>query len=597
MTDPNRDYSSESAPPRNTAHEESSVAPDAAALALRDMAQRLKRTEERSEKAFGAVGDNLRRILARLDEVERKLEAGAAIGPPGAGISAAPSGAEAALAAQIEALTTRLEDMSDALAAASGDIEAIRRRIDVQQPAPDGAPTLASAPPTAELMRALNARLEQTRAEAARAGGTAERAAREALAQAGESTRRADEVSAKLSLALANVAARVDAFEKRVMTAGAPVAVAAAPLASGVLAGASGPYEPGLEAADDYAHKDVAPYVARVERELESASAARGPNFFDRIAAAAEARVNVGRMPRAKDAEGYVAERIDAAAHPVEAVAPELAQAPPSRAERALPPKAERTPPPKAERAPSPAAPPVYAEAPEPPRVRPPEPAVEAEEDPYADSALAVVPGRKAKSGAAGRSANPRNEFDAAFSEDEEVEEGVGASVGDLRSRLRAKPLAAEEQPRAAKRGKAAPAPARKGKAAVEVEEDEEEEESSGRKRGGLFSFLRRDKSKAKDKAAAKKSEADEEEEEEEEDELPFASPAAKSAAKTGRRVASAKEKEALSAFADELEEDEEDWEDEVSRGRGLKRLILIGLLILAIVGFIAMRRMMSGGA
>ena len=96
---------------------------------------------------------------------------------------------------------------------------------------------------------------------------------------------------------------------------------------------------------------------------------------------------------------------------------------------------------------------------------------------------------------------------------------------------------------------------------------------------------------------AAKKSEADEEEEEEEEDELPFASPAAKSAAKTRRRVASAKEKEALSAFADELEEDEEDWEDEVSRGRGLKRLILIGLLILAIVGFIAMRRMMSGGA
>ena len=569
MTDPNRDHPPASAPQRHFAHEEPGVAPDAAALALRDMAQRLKRTEERSEKAFGAVGDNLRRILARLDEVERKMEAGN--GSAGAESSASSS----AQTAQIEALAQRLEDMSDALAAASGDIESLRRRIEQGGSSPAAAEGAAgAAPPNAELMRALNARLEQTRAEAARAGGSAERAAREALAQAGESNRRADEVSAKLSRALASVAARVDAFEKRVA---APPPVGAAPLglaASGLASapGVAPAYEPGFEAPDDYGHKDVAPYVARVERELDAA-ASRGSNFFDRIAAAAEARVNVGRMPRAKENEGYVTDR--AAAQPAPEPAPY--EPPPPRAE----PRAEAPPPrmdPRAAVAAAAAAQPRRA-----PEPAPHDPAMaEGDEEAYGVGDLAVVPGRKAKSANGRAAANPRNEFDAAFSDEEEAAADV--SVGDLRNRLRSAPSApaeaGEEEKGRGRRGKARPAkPAKAAAAAVEAEEE------APKKRGGLFGFLKRGKAKDED-----------EEHEEEEAPAPRGRKAAKAAPPVGKRLRAA-DKAALDAFDEDLDEDEEeDWEDEVSRGRGKRLLVLLALLLLAAAaGFVLMK--MRGGA
>ncbi|MDD2870204.1 hypothetical protein [Neomegalonema sp.] len=562
MTDPNRDHPPESAPQRHFAHEEPGVAPDAAALALRDMAQRLKRTEERSEKAFGAVGDNLRRILARLDEVERKMEAGS--GSAGAGSSEA----SAAQTSRIDALAQRFEDMSDALAAASGDIESLRRRLEQGAPAPAAPPegVPGAPPPNAELMRALNARLEQTRAEAARAGGSAERAAREALAQAGESSRRADEVSAKLSRALASVTARVDAFEKRAQSAPPPsVSPALAALANPAL-------EPGVEAPGDYGHKDVAPYVARVERELDAA-ASRGSNFFDRIAAAAEARVNVGRMPRAKDAESYVTDRAPSAPEPPP-------YAPPPRAEPRMDPRVAV------------AAAAAYAETPpvrEPQaRLRDPEPeaapqaapALEDEEEVYGAGDLAVVPGRKARSANGRAAANPRNEFDAAFAEEEEAPADV--SVGDLRSRLRgaaaAPPAAAEaadDKGRARRKGKAA-RPAR----AVEAEE----EEKAPARRGGLLGFLKRGKGKV-----------EEDLDEEGEEPAPRGRKGAKPApAPVGKRSRSA-EKAALEAFEEDLDEEEEDWEDEVSRGRGRRLLILVALAVLAAVAGFALMKMRGG--
>ncbi len=582
MTDPNRDHPPESVPHRAPAHEEPGVAPDAAALALRDMAQRLKRTEERSEKAFGAVGDNLRRILARLDEVERKMEAGS-------GSAGAASGAPAAQAAQIETLARRLEDMSDALAAASGDIESIRRRIEQVGSGGEGVAAPGGAPPNAELMRALNARLEQTRAEAARAGGSAERAAREALAQAGESSRRADEVSVKLSRALASVAARVDAFEKRgsPTSGAAPLAAVSAALAANA-APAVGPYEPGYEAPDDYGHKDVAPYVARVERELDAA-ASRGSNFFDRIAAAAEARVNVGRMPRAKDAESYVTERAPAAQPDSEPYAP-----PPPRAEARPEPRPDPRPDPRAEAragADPRAAASAYAEAPpraEPQRLREPEPQAAAsapppEDEDYGVGDLAVVPGRKAKSANGRAAANPRNEFDAAFSDEDEAP-AADVSVGDLRNRLRSAPAAesSEEEKGRGRRKSAKPA---KGKAKpAEVEEDSDEE--APRKSGGIFGFLKRGKGKAAE-------EADEEDLDEAEPARGKGGKAARPA--KGKRARDA-EKAALAAFEEELEdEDEEDWEEEVSRGRGKRMLILIGLLLLAAVAGFALMKMRGG--
>lgn len=560
MTDPNRDYP-EALSPRSSVHDDASAAPDAAALALRDMAQRLKRTEERSEKAFGAVGDNLRRILARLDEVERKLEAGGGAGAAGSG----PSGA--AQAAQIEALATRLEDMSDALAAASGDIESLRRRIE-QHGAPEGAGAAASgvqAPPTAELMRALNARLEQTRAEAARAGGAAERAAREALAQAGESSRKTEEASVKLTRALAAVAARVEAFEKRA------VAAPAAAAALGQTPAPPPPYEPGLEAPADYGQKDVAPYVARVEREL-----AGGSNFFDRIAAAAEARVNVGGLARGKEPEGYAAQRPAFATEGAAA----MAVAPQAASDHAP----ER----RHERAPEHA----YAAAPDPiaassPRGRPaPEAAPEAaaaaqaapDEEVYLGD-LAVVPGRKARSGAGGgRTSNPKTEFDAAFAEEEEAPADV--SVGDLRSRLRAKPSGEAAEEKSSRRRKAAKPEA----PAAEAEGE------APAKKGGLLGFLKRGKSKDEEL-----DEADHDEEEggkaaKGRDKAASKADKAKSARGGAKRSRRSEDEDALAAFEAEIDDEEDgDWDEEVSRGRSKIWLVALGVLILAAAGYFGM--------